>query len=159
MRFEWMSPVHLCLRWHSVFNKPCSSVLCSALAEENSFSKDKQQSPWLIALCRGESKPYCWHQEASDVMVMSMPLIVNCTHSLAVGCGNIFSQREDSEGDSVSWKTWDVIQYGCNWGWDRNRYVCLLFIPDLKIGLFFFLHCCLVEIFISESLNNTISDD
>lgn len=22
-------------------------------------------------------------------MVMSMPLIVNCTHSLAVGCGNI----------------------------------------------------------------------
>ncbi|XP_069007258.1 cAMP-responsive element modulator-like [Embiotoca jacksoni] len=34
-------------------------------------------------------------------MVMSMPLIVNCTHSLAVGCGNI-SEREETLKGTVS---------------------------------------------------------
>lgn len=31
-------------------------------------------------------------------MVMSMPLIVNCTHSLAVGCGNISVREKTLKG-------------------------------------------------------------
>lgn len=34
-------------------------------------------------------------------MVMSVPLIVNCTHSLAAGCGNI-SVREETLKGTVS---------------------------------------------------------
>lgn len=111
-----------------------SSTGCalSRWKKKNSSSKDKQQSPWLIVLRRRESKPYCWHQEASDVMVMSMALIVNRrqrhTHARAASqsaCGSVSAREEKTAkgGDGQFWKSGQQIEDGCDRGGDRTRYV------------------------------------
>lgn len=52
-----------------------------SLADKKIPLQRQTAEPLTHSAVSGESKPYCWHQEASDVMVMSMPLIVNCTHT------------------------------------------------------------------------------
>lgn len=104
--------------------------------KKNSSSKDKQQSPWLIALRRGESKPYCWHQEVSDVMVMSMALIVNRTHrhtdtharaasQLARGSVSVREEKKTAKGGQSVLEE-RAADRGWLWPGRRQNKVCVL---------------------------------
>lgn len=71
--------------------------------------------------------------ESSDVMVMSVYLIVNCSHCIAAGSVNAALR---GKGRQSAWikPAAHIQEHGCNQGGDRNRYDCCpLFDLDILI--------------------------